>query len=121
MVGFGFTGREKLKKTDEFSSVFNFRKRIHGSYLSLHYMPNTLGHARLGIIVGRKTARRAVQRNYMKRLLRELFRLAQPQLPAADILARPQRAFTRAEYAMIRQEFLRLLEQLRERTGGKPT
>ena len=40
----------------------------------MHYMPNALEHARLGLIVGKKTARRAVQRNYMKRVLRELFR-----------------------------------------------
>jgi len=42
VTGFGFPGRYKLKKTDEFSSVFNFRRRISGIVLALHYMPNTL-------------------------------------------------------------------------------
>ena len=121
MTGFGFTSRFKIKKTDEFSSVFNFRKRINGVALTLHYMPNQLGHARLGVVVGKKTAKRAVQRNYMKRVLRELFRQQQSVLAGVDILARPQKAFTRPEYAMIRDEFLQLLERLRERTGSRQT
>lgn len=87
--------------------------------LTVHYMPNQLGHARLGIVVGKKTARRAVQRNYMKRVLRELFRQEQPRLGGVDILVRPLRAYTRLDYAMIRDEFLQLLERLHQRTGGR--
>lgn len=82
----------------------------------MHYMPNTLGHARIGLVVGKKTARRAVQRNYMKRVLRELFRQGQQVLGGVDILVRPQKAFTPADFAHIRDEFQQLIGKLSERT-----
>ena len=119
MTDFGFTGRFKIKKTDDFSSVFNFRKRISGQFLVIHYMPNALEHARVGLIVGKKTARRAVQRNYMKRLLRELFRHEHHALGGVDILVRPQKAFTHENFSQIKAEFQQLINKLCERTNSK--
>jgi ribonuclease P protein component len=119
VTDFGFTGRFKIKKTDDFSSVFNFRKRISGQFLVMHYMPNALEHARVGLIVGKKTARLAVQRNYMKRLLRELFRQEHHVLSGLDILVRPQKPFSHADFAVIKAEFHQLLTKLCERTNSK--
>jgi ribonuclease P protein component len=47
--------------------------------------------ARLGLAVSRKVSRSAVQRNRIKRLVRESFRQHSPHLPALDIvvMARP--------------------------------
>lgn len=119
MTGFGFPSRFKIKKTDDFSSVFNFRKRISGQYLVIHYMPNALEHARVGLIIGKKLARGAVQRNYMKRVLRELYRHEQGKLNGVDILVRPQKSFTRENFAQIEAEFRQLIHKLCERTHGK--
>jgi ribonuclease P protein component len=113
VTDFGFTGRLKLKKTDEFSSVFNFRKRISGMAMVVHYMPNALGYPRLGMVVGKKTVRLAVRRNYMKRVLRELFRQGRHALGGVDILVRPYKEFTHQQYAEISEEFLQLLGKLR--------
>lgn len=84
-------------------------------------MPNSLEYARVGLIVGKKTAKRAVQRNYMKRLLRELFRLNQPMLPGVDILIRPQKAYTHDHFELIKSEFEQLIRKLCERTLKKQT
>ncbi|MDR2220175.1 MAG: ribonuclease P protein component [Methylobacillus sp.] len=115
MTGFGFPGRFRIKKTDEFSSVFNFRKRISGQVLVMHIMPNGLKNARVGLIVGKKLVRSAVERNYMKRVLRELYRREQGVLGGVDILIRPQKVFTRAHFAQIEEEFRQLMHKLRER------
>ncbi len=115
MTGFGFPSRFKLKKTDEFSSVFNFRKRITGDLLAMHYMPNVLGQPRLGLVVGKKVAKRAVHRNYMKRLLRELFRHESAALGSVDLIVRPMKAFTRDDYTTVKLEFSSLLEKLQRR------
>ncbi len=40
-------------------------------------MPNHLAYSRLGLIVAKRVERRAVKRNWVKRLLREVFRLNQ--------------------------------------------
>jgi ribonuclease P protein component len=119
VTGFGFTSRYKLKKTDEFSSVFNFRRRLSGEFLVIHYMPNSLEYPRIGVIVGKKTARLAVQRNYIKRVLRELFRLERHTMAGVDILVRPSKKFGAGDFGKIRMEFHHLLHQLREKSGGR--
>ncbi|KAB2928123.1 MAG: ribonuclease P protein component [Dechloromonas sp.] len=85
-----FARRYRLTKTDEFSSVFGFRKAIRGKLLMLHYQPrpSTTDDARLGLVVGKKLLKRAVDRNRFKRVLREQFRLRRATLPACDLIVR---------------------------------
>lgn len=47
------------------------------------------GAARLGMLVSRRHAARAVERNRIKRCIREAFRLEQESLGALDVLVRP--------------------------------
>lgn len=108
----GFSKKAKLIKTDEFSSVFNFRKRISAKYLVMHYQPNNLQHARLGLVVGKKTAKLSVSRNYMRRLLREFFRLQQDDICALDLVIRVQKKFDRIDFMQIKQEFDSLMAKL---------
>lgn len=102
----------RLRKTDEFSSVFAFRKVLRGRYFSLHYRPNGDGSARLGVVVAKKLARRAVERNLIKRMIRELFRLRRGNLPAMDCIVRlsaPARDATRRQ---LREDARTLMERL---------
>lgn len=119
LPSYAFKRQAKLLKTDEFSSVFNFRRRISGRYLALHYRYNDLDYARLGLVVGKKIARRSVDRNYMKRVLRELFRLNQHQLAGLDLVARPQILFSHAQYAEIAQEFMELHTKLQHKIAAR--
>ncbi len=102
----------KLVKTDDFSSVFNLRKRIANKHLVMRYSPNGNTSARLGLIVAKKTAKGAVQRNYMRRVLRELFRLNQHQLPALDVVIQVQKVFKKPDFFEIKQEFDALCKKL---------
>jgi ribonuclease P protein component len=47
------------------------------------------GGARLGMLISRKHAARAVVRNRLKRCIREAFRLEQERLGPLDVLVRP--------------------------------
>ncbi|MGB4562375.1 MAG: ribonuclease P protein component, partial [Methylophilaceae bacterium] len=64
----------RLVNTDDFSSVFNFKKRYFGKFITCFYRPNNLQFSRFGFIVSKKINKRAVRRNYMKRVLKELLR-----------------------------------------------
>lgn len=86
--GSGFGVFYRLKKTDEFSSVFAFRRSLRGGPFQLFYRPNGLTSARLGVVVGKRFVRHAVKRNRVKRVVREAFRLARPGLPAFDLVLR---------------------------------
>lgn len=83
-----FGKHKKLRKTDEFSSVFRFRCGRRGLLLDVNAGPNGLGIARLGLIVPKKIISTAVGRNRVKRLLREWFRHNQDTLAGMDIIAR---------------------------------
>ncbi|MSP86092.1 MAG: ribonuclease P protein component [Methylotenera sp.] len=109
----------KMIKTDEFSSVFNFRKRISTPYLVIHYQPNTQQRTRLGLVVGKKTAKLAVSRNYMRRALRECFRLHQHEIAHVDLIIRVQKEFSKIDFIKINQEFSALIEKLNARVNAQ--
>ncbi len=47
---------------------------------------NALGHPRIGLTVAKKNVKRAHERNRIKRLTRESFRLRQHELPSMDFV-----------------------------------
>ena len=114
-----FTKKAKLIKTDEFSSVFNFRKRIFANFLAFHYQPNQQDLPRLGLVVGKKIAKRAVDRNYMRRVLREFFRVNQHAINYVDLVIRVQKRFERKDFAQIHQEFATLIAKVNQRTQSQ--
>ena len=70
-LDYRFSKQYRLLKTEEFSSVFALRKQRSSALLHiLRSDNNLLGHARLGLVVGKKVAKRANARNYMKRVIR---------------------------------------------------
>ncbi|MDR1889093.1 MAG: ribonuclease P protein component [Zoogloeaceae bacterium] len=85
-----FPRQYRLTKTDEYSSVFGFRRALRGKYFLLHYGERHPAGtpARLGLVIGKKFLRHAVGRNCVRRIAREAFRLVQPQLPARDLVLR---------------------------------
>ena len=107
----------KMIKTDDFSSVFNFRKRISLQYLAMHYQPNLLQRPRLGLVVGKKTAKLSVSRNYMRRVLREFFRLNQHEICNVDLVIRVQKKFSKVDFTQIKKEFDTLTSKLNQRVN----
>lgn len=88
LVDFSFGGGCRLRQADEFSSVFAARRVLRGRYFDLHYLSGNAATARLGLIIAKRLARRAVQRNLLKRIAREAFRHARPALPNYDLVLR---------------------------------
>lgn len=50
------------------------------------YRANGLTEARLGLAISKKCARRAVDRNRLKRIARESFRENRPTMPGVDVV-----------------------------------
>lgn len=111
-MAYRYTRRLRLTKTDEFSSVFSFRTCRSNDYFQAFLLPNTLGHARLGVVVPKRIEKRAVHRNYIKRLVRESFRLHQASLPAHDLIIRAKRTFRRADGPAARAALASLFERV---------
>jgi ribonuclease P protein component len=81
-----FARVRRIVKTDEFSSVFRLRPALKTAHFVIYTRPTELAHARLGVVAAKRFAPRAVTRNTIKRVTRELFRLA--KLPAMDCIVR---------------------------------
>lgn len=88
--GLGFSRRQRLSKAAEFEAVFDHRCAVRTAYFQVLAKPNEVGHARLGLVVSRRLFPHAVDRNRIRRRIREAFRQLAPQLPALDIVVRPQ-------------------------------
>lgn len=109
-----FARRYRLTKTDEFSSVFGFRRAIRGKLLMLHYQPRVAGsaEARLGLVVGKKLLKRAVDRNKLKRIVREQFRRRRAGLPAYDLIVRLAVKPAPLDPGLVASDFAALLDKL---------
>ena len=109
-----FPRQYRLTKTDEYSSVFGFRRAIRGKLFLLHYGPRKPAGepARLGLVIGKKLLKHAVQRNLVKRIAREHFRLLHSQLPARDILFRLAVKLKKPDRREVAAEIVHLLGKL---------
>ncbi len=68
----------------QFNAVFDHKRRLHGACFNIHVAPNELGHARIGLAVSRRVSKKAVERNRLKRIIRDSFRRHQHRLGAVD-------------------------------------
>ena len=91
MTGFAFGKSLRLLRSSDFQAVFDDAPfRASHKHLLVLARPNNLGRSRLGLIIAKKHVRLAVQRNRIKRIARESFRLQQHKLAGIDaiVLAR---------------------------------
>lgn len=113
-----------MLKTDEFSSVFGFRKAIKSQHFLLHYRqhePDEVLGPRLGLVIGKKLLSRSVYRNLVKRLAREAFRKIRSKLPAVDIVIRLAVKPGRPDRKIIAAEMQEMLGKLASRRNpAKP-
>jgi ribonuclease P protein component len=90
MLSFGFSAELRLLQASDFKSVFDGALyKVHQSGFMLLAVPSTnqnLDHARIGLVIAKRKIKRAHERNRVKRLARESFRLHQAELPALDIV-----------------------------------
>lgn len=105
---FGFTKAYRLTKTDEFSSVFRFGRPRSGKFWQVYFREEQQS-PRVGIVVAKKVARRAVQRNLIKRIAREVFRLNRTRLVDGHYVVRCRAVFTVNERQHAWSELQRLL------------
>lgn len=83
-----FRPAQRLRRGSEYAAVLGGSRRLRGKYFELRYRDSESGVARLGLIVAKRLAKRAVDRNRVKRVAREAFRHLQGRLRPVDLVIR---------------------------------
>ena len=111
----------RIVSASHYRSVFNNRKRVGGHYFTIHQLPNDAGIHRLGLAVSRKVSKRAVDRNRIKRQIRESFRAHRASMAEAgsdrplrglDMVVVARSSANQAENRKLRRELDRLLRRV---------
>jgi len=107
----GFSPRQRLHTPTEFGRVFADPARSNDRYFTVLARPNERSIARLGLTISRRAAKRAVDRNRLKRLARESFRMHQ-QLPPWDFVILARAGADRADRRALRDSLDKHFERL---------
>ncbi len=81
-----FTRELRLLTPGDFAFVFQQPVRVASPFITILGRPNSLNNPRMGLTVAKRYVKRAHDRNRIKRLIRESFRLQQHKLPARDFV-----------------------------------
>jgi len=87
MSGQTFSRDCRLTDSGDYQYVFADARRFGNPNFTLLVRSNRLDHPRLGLAIAKKSVKLAVNRNRIKRIIRESFRHEIADLPPIDIIA----------------------------------
>ncbi len=100
-----------LKFNYEFSRIYRRGKYISNRHVVLHYISHTAEINRIGVTTS-KNIGGSVQRNRMRRLLRESYRLNESEMKKGyDIILLGRGGFPDIKYDQINNEVVRLMKK----------
>jgi ribonuclease P protein component len=85
-----FSRLRRLDGSHAYAAVFAYRCSVSGQWFQVYAKPAGEGLARLGVVVSKRIMKRAVARNYYKRLAREVFRHECATVSGVDFVVRPR-------------------------------
>lgn len=107
----------KIKKSEEIQSIFEKGERLRGKFFDLIFFKNHFSFGRFGVIVGKKCGG-AVDRNYIKRIFREIIfnQKFEFNFPV-DLLVVPKAESKKRVFALLKEEFFGSVQKI---TGQHP-
>lgn len=112
---FGLPKARRLLTPAGYTRVFRHGCKRRDALFVVHAAPNALPHARLGLVVGRKAAARAVVRNHIRRQIRESFRHYHALVAGLDIVVLAQAGAASEPGSELRASLERHWQKIRER------
>jgi ribonuclease P protein component len=100
---FNFPSHLRLKKPAEYKKVFAKPVKSSDMYFTLLAIKNDFDHPRLGLAIAKKNIKKAVNRNMIKRAVRENFRIQQENLGNIDIVVLARREAVDASQELLRK------------------
>lgn len=111
-----FTRKSRLTASRDFEKVFGKSDRSSDRFFTVLARANEVAHPRLGLAISRRVAPLAVDRNRLRRLARESFRLA--ELAALDFVVMASKEALRAGKPELRSSLDRHFVRLSQRAAS---
>jgi ribonuclease P protein component len=117
--GAGFPRAARLLKHSDFDRVYKQGRRHFSSHMTVFYLRQAEGGARVGFTVGRVLGG-AVQRNRIKRRLREAVRRRRALLKApVHVVINPKKSVLTVEFAVVLEEISRAFDVIAKKLVEK--
>jgi ribonuclease P protein component len=101
-----------MRRPAEFKRVYAGGQRLGSEFFTVNVQRNGAASARLGMSIAARILRRAVDRNRVRRLIRESFRVNQQRLPALDIVIGVRANVKDADNACVRAGLEKLWQKI---------
>ncbi|GAA0780890.1 MULTISPECIES: ribonuclease P protein component [Pseudomonadati] len=118
MTSYTFTRELRLLTPAQFKSVFSNPIKASSAEITLLAVPNSEQHPRIGLTVAKRFVKRANQRNRIKRVIRDSFRLHQHDIPNIDIVVLVRNGVMEMENAELHKLIEKLWRKLSRRYNG---
>lgn len=107
MNDFDFSRQRRLLTAGDYRRVFEkVHFKVSDQHLLILARPGQTAQSRLGLVIAKKHLKRAVDRNRVKRILRETFRTLEPPLePAMDIVVLARKGLGEIEKPALQRIF----------------
>ena len=111
--GHCFPESRRLKRRADYQAVFDRNRRLSNRHFRiLVHTAQNQSEARLGIVVSRRVSKKSVERNRIKRQVRECFRTNRHILVSRDMVVIAHRACESAPNSELRDSLIKLFKQL---------
>lgn len=109
----GFGREKRLLTPRQFKAVFDSPSgKAPGRNVLLLARENDLQHPRLGLVIGKKSVKLSVERNRIKRQIRETFRHHQLELAGWDIVIIARKGLADLDNPELAKQFAKLWKRL---------
>ncbi|WNC72397.1 ribonuclease P protein component [Thalassotalea psychrophila] len=115
MGNYEFNRESRLLTPGHFKQVFDNPTRYGSNHFTILITSNSDNTNRLGMAIAKKRVKLAVQRNRMKRLTRESFRLNQHKLPAVDLVVMVKSGIDKLDNDAINQQLEKIWRKIIQR------
>ena len=113
----GFARHARLLTPEQYKRVFDKNQRSSDGYWTLLFRDNGTSQARLGMAVAKKKLKRALDRNRVKRIIRESFR-CEASLSGVDVVVLPRESCRNATNAELRASLHKHWSRIAIKCGG---
>ena len=108
----GYSRRHRFAARGSFGAVLRGSRKLRGRLAVIHVIPGRGGLSRLGVALTRRLVPRSVDRNLVKRMLRDAFRRHTVKAAGLDCVVALRERFDRGQVAAMEAEIRLLFDQL---------